>query len=324
VLPCGLYAVYKRRGLYRDFLKYGFFFIQIIFYKSGTLFALGVLYSSEGVVMQTGYYAATGGMVAQFNRLDTIASNLANANTVGFKKDQLITGDFARIYKEARDVLPLENNTVEGAQYLNRSLSRIPQITDAYTDFSLGSMQSTGNSLDVALGKEGQFFAVKTPQGIRLTRNGIFTLDNDGRLLTKQGHEVLGDDYFKSKTGIKLNPQDSIINIDKNGIVSTNIPDTTQMIAGKKLMIIEPQNLRLLTKEGDNLYVPDAQESFIPVAQSGNVMQGFVEKSNVNAVNEMIALVESNRLVGMYQKAMDAQMNDLNRDAIEKIAVTRR
>jgi flagellar basal-body rod protein FlgF len=53
-------------------------------------------------------------------------------------------------------------------------------------------------------------------------------------------------------------------------------------------------------------------------------MQGFVEKSNVNAVNEMIALVEANRLVGMYQKAMDSQMNDLNRDAIEKLAVTRR
>lgn len=274
--------------------------------------------------MQTGYYAATGGMVAQFNRLDTIAVNLANANTVGYKKDQLITGDFARIYKEARDVLPLENNTIEGAQYLNRSLSRVPQITDAYTDFSLGSIQATGNTLDIALGKEGQFFAVKTPQGIRLTRNGIFTLDNEGRLLNKEGHEVLGDDYFKSNTGIKLNPQDSIVNIDKDGVFSTNIPDTTQMIAGKKLMIIEPQNLRLLVKEGDNLYIPDPQESFIPVAQSGSVMQGFVEKSNVNAVNEMIALVESNRLVGMYQKAMDAQMNDMNRDVIEKIATTRR
>ena len=54
------------------------------------------------------------------------------------------------------------------------------------------------------------------------------------------------------------------------------------------------------------------------------VLDIFVEKSNVNAVNEMIALVESNRLVGMYQKAMDAQMNDMNRDVIEKIATTRR
>jgi flagellar basal-body rod protein FlgG len=59
--------------------------------------------------MQTGYYAAAGGMVAQFNRLDTIANNLANVNTAGFKKDTLITGDFARLYKEARDELPLAN-----------------------------------------------------------------------------------------------------------------------------------------------------------------------------------------------------------------------
>ena len=96
------------------------------------------------------------------------------------------------------------------------------------------------------------------------------------------------------------------------------------MVANKKLMIIEPQNLRLLKKEGDNLYIPDPNVALTPIDQSGGVMQGYVEKSNVNSVNEMIGLVEANRLVGMYQKAMDAQMNDMNRDAIEKIAVTRR
>jgi len=96
------------------------------------------------------------------------------------------------------------------------------------------------------------------------------------------------------------------------------------MVAGKKIMIVEPQNVRMLTKEGDGLYVPDPNDPLTPITQAGSVMQGFVEKSNVNAVNEMVALVEANRLVGMYQKAMDTQMNDLNRDAIEKIAVTRR
>lgn len=274
--------------------------------------------------MQTGYYAATGGMVAQFNRMDTIASNLANANTSGYKRDQLITGDFARLYKEARDNLPLENNTTDGAQYLNRSLARVPQITDSYTDFSQGALQSTSNTFDIALNKEGQFFAVNTPQGIRLSREGSFTLNDEGKLVNKQGHEVLPSDYFKSKTTIKLNPQDDTVTIDKNGIISTNVPGSTQMIAGKKLMIIEPQNLRMLTKEGENLYIPDPNETLVPKEESGTVMQGYVERSNVNAVNEMVALVEANRLVGMYQKAMDAQMNDMNRDAIEKIAVTRR
>lgn len=274
--------------------------------------------------MQTGYYAATGGMVAQFNRMDTIASNLANANTTGYKRDQLITGDFARLYKEAQDNLPLANNTTEAAQYLNRSLARVPQITDAYTDQSLGSMQKTDNTFDLSLGKEGQFFAVKTPQGVRLTRDGSFTLNDEGKLVNKQGYEVLSSDYAQSKTAITLNPQDSIVTIDKDGQISTNVPGTTQMVAGKKIMVVEPQNLRMLTKEGGNLYVPGPSDPMTPLAQSGSVMQGFVEKSNVNAVNEMIALVEANRMVGMYQKAMDTQVNDMNKDAIEKIAVTRR
>lgn len=270
--------------------------------------------------MQTGYYAATGGMVAQFNRMDTIASNLANANTAGFKRDQLITGDFARLYKTAQSELPIENNTEAAAQYFNRSLSRVPQITDAYTDYSLGTMQRTDNTFDLALSKEGQFFAVKTPQGVRLTRDGIFTMNDEGKLVNKQGYEVLSAD----KTPITFNPQDSVITIDKNGQISTNVPGSTQMVANKKLLVVEPQNLRMLSKEGENLYVPDPADPLTSKAESGSVMQGFVEKSNVNAVNEMIGLVEANRLVGMYQKAMDSQMNDLNKDAIEKLAVTRR
>lgn len=270
--------------------------------------------------MQTGYYAATGGMVAQFNRMDTIANNLANANTAGYKRDQLITGDFVRLFKEAQNNLPISNHTQEAAQYFNRSLSRVPQITDGYTDFSLGSMQRTDNTFDLALGKEGQFFAVNTPQGIRLTRNGSFTLNDEGKLVTKQGYEVLAAD----RTPITLNPGDSIITIDRNGQIMTNVPGDTQMIANKKLMVAEPQNIRMLTKEGESLYIPDVADPLTPMADSGGVMQGFVEKSNVNAVNEMIALVEANRLVGMYQKAMDSQMNDLNKDAIEKLAVTRR
>ena len=185
-------------------------------------------------------------------------------------------------------------------------------------------MQRTDNTFDMALSKEGQFFAVNTPQGVRLTRDGTFTINDEGKLVNKQGHEVLSADYFQTKTAITFTPQDSVVTIDKNGQISTNVPGSTQMVANKKLLIAEPQNIRALKKEGDNLYIPDPADPLTPLAESGSVMQGFVEKSNVNAVNEMIALVEANRLVGMYQKAMDSQMNDLNRDAIEKIATTRR
>lgn len=270
--------------------------------------------------MQTGYYSAAAGMVAQFSRLDTIANNLANVNTAGFKEDNDVVGDFMRLYKEARDELPNANQTKEGAQFINRTMARAPQIVDSYTNFSLGTMQKTSNTLDFALSKEGLFFAVKTPQGIRLTRDGSFTTNDEGKLVTKQGYEVLPDDYFKSGNGITLNREDTIVQVDKDGQISTNLPNSVRLAAGSSLMIVQADNPALLKKEGDNLYKYEDGEDFTSVEGSGAVVQGFVEKSNVNAVKMMTQMIETNRLVGMYQKAMSAQMDDMNTEAINKIA----
>jgi len=270
--------------------------------------------------MQTGYYSAAAGMVTQFNRLDTIANNLANVNTNGYKEDDLVVGDFMRLYKEKRDDLPNEDNTKDAAQFLNRTMTKTPQVVDEYTDFSVGNMQKTSNQLDVALSRENLFFAVKTPEGIRLTRDGSFTLSDEGKLITKQGYEVIGDDYFNSKEGIEFSTIDSVINIDKNGQIYTNVPGSATLTENKKLFIASVDNLKYLQKEGDNLYKLDDMQRLEAHEESGAVVQGFLEKSNVNAVKMMTDLIETNRLVGMYQKAMDTQMNDMNRDAIEKIA----
>jgi flagellar basal-body rod protein FlgF len=271
--------------------------------------------------MQTGYYSAAAGMVTQFNRLDTIANNLANVNTAGFKQDNVVVGDFMRIYKEARDELPNANQTQDAAQYLNRTMTRAPQIVDAYTNYSVGSMQKTDNPMDFALSREGLFFAVKTPQGIRLTRDGSFVTNDEGTLVTKQGYEVLPSDYFAAGGGnITLNAEDSVLEVDKNGQLQTNIPGTIQMAAGSKLFVAQPDNTKLLIKEGDNLYKYEDISSIESIEESGAVVQGFVEKSNVNAVKMMTQMIETNRLVGMYQKVMDTQMNDMNREAIDKIA----
>jgi len=270
--------------------------------------------------MQTGYYSSAAGMVTQFNRLDTIANNLANVNTNGYKEDNLIVGDFMRLYQEKRDALPNENNTKEAAKFINRTMAKVPQVVDDYTNFSVGNLQKTDNQLDVALSRDNLFFAVKTPQGIRLTRDGSFSLDDEGKLVTKQGYEVLGDDYFSSKEGISFATTDSAINIDKNGQILTNVPGSLKFTQNKKLFIASVDNMRHLQKEGDNLYKLDDMQRLKINEESGAVAQGFVEKSNVNAVKMMTQLIETNRLVGMYQKAMDTQMNDMNRDAIEKIA----
>jgi len=270
--------------------------------------------------MQTGYYNAAAGMVTQFNRLDTIANNLANTNTAGFKQDNNIVGDFMRLYQEKRDELPNANQTKEGAKFINRTMARAPQIVDSYTDFSVGNMQKTSNPLDVALSEEGLFFAVKTPEGVRLTRDGSFTTNDEGKLVTKEGYEVLPNDYFITKGSIELTTQESIVSIDKNGTISTNQPNSFKQVPLAKLFIVQPDNLKYLQKEGDNLYKYDDIENMKSVEESGAVRQGFVEKSNVNAVRMMTNMIETNRLVGMYQKVMDTQMNDMNRDAIEKIA----
>ena len=275
--------------------------------------------------MQTGYYASAAGMVAQFNRLDTIANNLANVNTSGFKKTSLITGDFARLYKEAREELPIENQTIEGASYINRALSKVPHIVASYTDYSLGALEKTDNRLDVALSQKELFFAVETPEGLRLTRDGSFALNDAGVLVTKEGYRVLPQNYRNDPdANIRFNVEESIIELDKNGQFYNSAPGSVQLIEGSKLLIVAVENSNYLTKEGDGLYVPDSADELVPLQESGAVMQGFIEKSNVNPITEMVAMIESNRLVGMYQKAMDAQMSDMNRDAIEKLAVTRR
>jgi len=271
--------------------------------------------------VQTGYYSAAAGMVTQFNRLDVIANNLANVNTTGFKEDDVVIGDFSRLYKEARDKLPHPNQTKEGAKFLNRTLTKSPQIVDAFTNQSVGNMQKTDNTLDVALSREGLFFAVKTPNGIRFTRDGSFSINDEGVLVTKQGYEVLPSDYLQTKEGkITFDSGTKDIIIDKNGKISTNIPQTAKFTSNAKLLIAQPDNARLLVKEGDNLYRYDDLQSVKSVEESGAVRQGFVEKSNVNAVKMMTQMIETNRLVEMYQKAMDTQMNEMNRDAIEKIA----
>ena len=119
---------------------------------------------------------------------------------------------------------------------------------------------------------------------------------------------------------IKINDKVSSIEIDKNGQIYTNLPSTVKFGQELRLFISNPNSLKKLQKEGDNLYVYDGIERSVPLKDSGAVLQGFVEKSNVNAVKMMTRMIETNRLVGMYQKVMDTQMNDLNRDAITKIA----
>ncbi|MDF1881012.1 flagellar hook-basal body protein [Sulfurimonas sp. MAG313] len=273
--------------------------------------------------MQNGFYSAAGGMVAQFSRLDNITNNLANLNTNGYKREDLVVGDFLRLYQNERDNLPLDNQTKEGAKFIHRTVARVPQVIESYRDMSVGAFQNTGNTFDMALKEENLFFAVLTPDGIKLTKDGAFTLNDEGILSTKQGHKVLSSDYFINGSFIEFGTDATNIELDKNGKFSYLVTGNSKFIPGSELLLVEPENVNKLKPAGDNLLTPDQAETFERVEGSGAVFQGALEKSNVNAIKSMVGMIEAQRLVGMYQKVMDTQMNEMNRDAIDKIANSR-
>ncbi len=271
--------------------------------------------------MQSSYYDATGGMVTQFNRLQVVTNNLANLNTNGFKRDDVVVGDFKRLFQEMRDELPLENHTKPAAKFLNRALNNVPHIVEEYTNFDLGSMAKTGNPLDVALKKNDLFLAVETPSGVRYTRDGSLVVDSQGRLATKDGYPVLPQNYFEARNYITV-PEGAEVMIDPNGGIHYKIQgQALNQEPDAQLLIAQFENVKTLKKEGQNLYSNEEQP--LLAADNGAVMQGYIEKSNINPVLEMTALIETSRLIGMYQKVMDTQMNDLNAEAINKLGNVR-
>ncbi len=268
--------------------------------------------------MQNGYYQATGAMVTQFNKLDVISNNLANLNTPGFKKDDTVVGDFERIFQTFRDEMPLKNHTKEGAKFLNRSLNRVPHIVERFTDFSEGVIKHTGNSLDLALKNGNYFYMVDTPTGVRLTQNGSFILNENGAISTKEGYTLLADDFLTTNNREIRIPQNSTITVDKNG----NIYADNEHIA--KIFIASVNNLKELFKEGDTLLnMKNLEESVIQMEDGDYIAQGYLQMSNVNPIKEMISLIEVNRFIEMYQKVMTSHMNDLNQEAITKLASIR-
>jgi flagellar basal-body rod protein FlgG len=211
-------------------------------------------------MMQNGYYQVTGAMVTQFNKLDVTTNNLANVNTSGFRRDSVVIGDFERIFQEKRDVLPLDNHTKEGSKFFNRTVNRIPRVVERHIDFSAPSIKSTGNPLDLALNDGDMFFAVETPNGVRLTQQSSFVLNKDGFITTKEGYTLLPDNFRQTTNREITIPKNGVINVDKSGKVYSDGKEVA------KLFIARVKNLKELGKEGDNLYkMENIEENIIPL-----------------------------------------------------------
>ena len=233
-------------------------------------------------------------------QLDVVANNVANVNSNGFKADQ-------QLFEEYLTSGAHEDN-FRGA---DRRVSYV-QDRGTYRDFTQGSLERTGNAFDVAVVGAG-FLTVQTASGERYTRDGSMHMNNVGQLVTANGDAVLG-------TGgpIVFQPTDHDINISPDGTVTVVEGSShTDSIRGK-LRIVSFADPQAAQKEGSNLYTAGNGAAPQQDAKS-TIQQGYVEKSNVNAVAEMSHMVEVMR---SYQQVASMLQNqsDLRKNAIEKLA----
>lgn len=241
--------------------------------------------------MVKGLYTAYTGMINEQNRMDVLTNNLANASTVGFKKEGATSQAFD-------DVLALKIKDTTDASMAKPLgyMSMGVKIGETYTDYSQGSLRETGNTFDMALSGSGFFtveFTNKAKQiSTKYTRDGSFTLNKEGYLVTKDGDYVLG------KNGrIKLDPLQNTT-MDKMG----NIYQNERQVA--TLRITDFQDYNYLEHYGENYYqtVEGAKEKI----GDYQVHSGYLEMSNMQVVKEMVEMISISRAYETNQKIVQA------------------
>ena len=234
--------------------------------------------------MNYGLYTIFLGMRTRQNTLETQANNVANASTVGFKAQRMIYSTFEADKRAETD----------------RQLLVAGASAQTNTDFSTGTIRDTGRGMDVAI--EGDaFIQIQTPRGIRFTRAGNMTVSETGQLVTKTGDLVVGE-----KGPITI-PRDQELSIGQKGVLSAGGKDIDT------LALVRFNNpTAALMKDGDTLFAATGSEP-PQAATNSRVIQGSLEGSNINAVSEMVAMINNNREFESLQKSLTLLMNDMGR-----------
>ena len=212
--------------------------------------------------MISGIYNLIDGSMTQQLRFETIANNMANSTTNGFKKDIIS-------FYEALDKQSISN-----------------------TDFSQGPLKYTGNELDVALSSKG-FFKVETPNGLRYTRDGAFSINAKGILVTGNGDTVLGQNG-----PITIEGGEVYIGRDGQVVVNNESVD--------KILVVAFDAPQLLKKEGGSYYSYQGENKGISTAQDAEIQQKYLENSNVNPTQEIIKMIETYRAFESVEKAIQS------------------
>lgn len=226
--------------------------------------------------------------------LDTIANNVANVNTAGYKADQLLFEDY---------LMPTAR--IDTFRTGDRSLHYVIDPRTV-TNHQTGTIDQTGAPLDLALQGDG-FFAVQTARGERYTRAGSFQLDAQGQLTTPSGEPVLTEGG-----PITFSPQDRDIAIGADGTITTS-----QGVRGR-LRVVRFDRTDALTKEAGTLFAAPQGVNPVPAPQT-RVVQGSIERSNVQPVQEITRMIEVTRTYTTVSQMIE-RTQDLRRTAIERLA----
>jgi flagellar basal-body rod protein FlgG len=241
--------------------------------------------------MTQGLHPLAANMVNQLNRVDVISNNLANANTPGFKQDNLVEGSFNNYLEKMKkeDKEPLQLSSV---------MNTIPKIDGNYMDEAVGSVVQTGNGLDFALNEKDMFFKIQNndTNEIQLTRDGTFKMLG-GQLVTQNGYPV-------------LDANNQPIRVDEENQFAQNIAVVRSEFSN-------------LDKVGNNNYTIKNQDGIQNVPNNAdNLLQGAYEQSNVSSIHAMVALIEAQRKFEQAQKAVTG-IDQINSKVIDSIGHNR-
>jgi flagellar basal-body rod protein FlgG len=247
--------------------------------------------------MMRALWIAKTGMEAQQTQLDVISNNLANASTNGYKKSHAVFEDL--MYQNLRQ--SGANSTEQTTVPTGLQVGLGTHAVATSRSFAQGSLQQSSNPLDIAINGQG-FLEIQMPDGTSAyTRDGSFQVNAQGQLVTNSGYAV--------QPGITIPPNAQSVTVGADGTVSVVLPNKAQPQTVGKLQLASFVNPAGLDPKGQNLYVETAASGTPNSATPGQnglgiLQQGYVETSNVNVVEELVGMIQTQRAYELNSKAI--------------------
>lgn len=253
--------------------------------------------------MIRGIFTSALGMITNMQRMDVVSNNIANVNTTGYKRDHVVSHEFS-------DIMMSRLNDPGLRMFRHMPIGHVNPgvfIDDVFTSFTQGGLQQTGNPLDLALSGQG-FFVVNLNGEELFTRDGAFTMLN-GMLLTHEGARLQGQNG-------DINLPEGYIVINEDGRIYVN----GEYVDTLRVANFTRDGLHSLRKMQDNFFRVSEHTAGEDIAFGGTILQGFLESSNVNIVEEMVQMItisrsyETNaRMITLQDGTLQRAVNDIAR-----------